>query len=188
MTDKIPSQEILVADTFMNQLKEIGKPEVQSNSLFVSRTANEWMEESMKRPIPKRLFGSLWYENELAILFADTNLGKSILAVQMAESISNGKSIRGFTSDCNKEKVLYFDFELSDKQFEKRYSQDYQNHFIFSDFFIRVEFDSDVEIPKDVSFEDFLFERMEKLIIETEARIIIIARFYIAYSGSVVNQ
>jgi RecA-family ATPase len=174
MRDEILSQELLVANTFINQLKEIGKPEVQSNGLFVNRTANEWMAESMKRPIPKRLFGSLWYENELAILFADTNLGKSILAVQMAESISNGKSIRGFTSDSKKEKVLYFDFELSDKQFENRYSQDYQNHFVFSVFFIRVEFNSDVEIPNGVSFEDFLFERMENLIVETEAKIIII--------------
>lgn len=51
----------------------------------------------------------------------NTNLGKSILAVQIADSISEGESIRGFKLEAEKQKVLSFDFEMSDKQFEKRY-------------------------------------------------------------------
>jgi len=39
------------------------------------------------------LFGEFWLEGELAILFADTGKGKSLLAVQIAESIARGRPI-----------------------------------------------------------------------------------------------
>src|SRR3978361_1214440 len=90
--------------------------------LFTIRTANTWLQEASKRPVPKMLFGKFWYETELCILFADSNLGKSILAVQIANAISNGESIGPFTCDAETQPVLYCDFELTDKQFEARYS------------------------------------------------------------------
>lgn len=53
------------------------------------------------------------FENELCILFADTNQGKSISAVQRGNSISKGEPIPGFKLEEDKQRVLYFDFELS---------------------------------------------------------------------------
>jgi len=146
----------------------------ESKGLFLVKTANEWIKLAKTRPIPKMLFGEFWYENEICILFADTNLGKSILAVQIANSISYGQQIPGFPLEAQKQKVLYYDFELSGKQFENRYSQNFDKHYEFDDYFLRVEIDPDAEIPNHKSFEDFLNESLECDIISSEAKVLII--------------
>ncbi|WP_068472171.1 AAA family ATPase [Saccharicrinis aurantiacus] len=142
--------------------------------LFIVKSANKWIDEAKNRPIPKMLFSEFWHESELCILFADTNLGKSILAVQIANSISKGIPIRGFKLEALQQKVLYFDFELSDKQFEVRYSDNYTNHYRFNERFQRVEINTDAELPDNISFENFLNESLEKAILKIEARILII--------------
>jgi hypothetical protein len=148
--------------------------ENEDKGLFKVRTANKWIEKAKTRPIPKMLFGELWFENELCILFADTNLGKSILAVQIGNSISKGEFISGFKFEAQKQPILYFDFELSDKQFENRYSIDFSKHFIFDDDFIRVEINPDADIPRNETFESFLNNSLERSIIETGSKILII--------------
>ena len=159
-----------------NELDNLKSVDVSNDikGLFKLKTANSWMEESKIRPIPKMLFDEFWFEGELCILFADTNLGKSILAVQIGNSISNGTDINGFKLEAPKQPVLYFDFELSDKQFENRYSKDYTNHFIFDDNFIRVEIDPDAVVPENHSFEDYLGYSLEQSIVDTDAKILII--------------
>lgn len=154
-------------------LKEL-EAETENKGLFSVKSANAWIQQAKNRPIPKMLFGELWFEQELCILFADTNLGKSILAVQIGNSISKGETIKGFKLEAEKQPILYFDFELSDKQFETRYSVNYQNHYSFDDNFIRVEINQNAEVPEKQSFEDFLNESLERSIIETGAKILII--------------
>jgi RecA-family ATPase len=88
-----------------------------NTGLFTTQSANSWIEQAKSRPIPKMLFSEFWYEREVCILFSDTNLGKSILAVQIANSISKGIPINGFKLEASKQSVLYFDFELTEKQF-----------------------------------------------------------------------
>ena len=88
----------------------------------------QWMAEAANRPNPKSLWLSLWYENEVACLFADTNMGKSIYAVQIAEHVSQ------------EQKVLYFDFEMTDKQFQLRYTDaETGDMHDFNDNLLRVE-------------------------------------------------
>jgi len=58
------------------------------DELLNIRPANTWLQQANKRAIPKMLFGKFWFQGELCILFADSNLGKSILAVQIANAIS----------------------------------------------------------------------------------------------------
>ena len=142
--------------------------------LFTIKTANEWIEEAKSRPIPKMLFSQLWYEGELCILFADTNLGKSILAVQIGNSISKGEQIKNFEIQTQKQSVLYFDFELSDKQFQNRYSKDYTDNYDFDDNFLRVEINPDLELPQDVTFDDYLIFSMERSILSSNAKVLII--------------
>ena len=142
--------------------------------LFTIKTANQWIEEAKSRPIPKMLFSQLWYEGELCILFADTNLGKSILAVQIGNSISKGEQIKSFAIETEKQPVLYFDFELSDKQFQNRYSKDYTDNYDFDDNFLRVEINPDLELPKDVTFDDYLILSIEKSILSSNSRVLII--------------
>lgn len=148
----------------------------QNVGLFLVRTANRCIEDAQGRPIPKTLFGEFWFEGELCILFADTNLGKSIKAVQIGDSISKGRAIPGFSMEASAQTVLYFDFELGDKQFEARYSENFANHYAFSDRFHRAEIDPDAVLPdayKD-NFEAFLNYSLEEAIKETGAKVLIL--------------
>lgn len=158
----------------VEQLIERGKEAKESKGLFTVKTASRWIEQAKTRPIPKMLFGEFWFEGELCILFADTNLGKSILAVQIGNSISRGEQIRGFKLETLKQLILYFDFELSDKQFENRYSIKFEQHYNFDDNFIRVEINPDAVIPENQTFEDYLNHSLEQSITETGAKVLII--------------
>ena len=142
------------------------------NNLLLVRSVNQCINDAKNRPIPKMLFSEFWHEEELCILFADTNLGKSILAVQIANSISKGEAIRGFKLEAQKQVVMYFDFEMSDKQFEKRYSINYEHHYIFDNNFLRIEINPDCTDFTD--FETALFEAIENNIVLYDAKILII--------------
>lgn len=156
------------------QLIKQGNEAKESKGLFTVKTASRWIEQAKTRPIPKMLFGEFWFEGELCILFADTNLGKSILAVQIGNSISKGEQIRGFQLETPKQLILYFDFELSDKQFENRYSIKFEQHYSFDNNFIRVEINPDATIPENQTFEDYLNHSLERSITETGAKVLII--------------
>lgn len=102
------------------------------------------------------------------------------MAVQIADSISRGEPIPGFKLKAKKQPVLYFDFELSAKQFEVRYSirneaqKVFENHYSFDDNFKRIEINPDAEIPTESTFENYLNQSLEQSIIETGAKILII--------------
>jgi len=74
-------------------------------------------------PDPKPLYYNLWNEGEIAILAGETGCGKSICAVFILNELCK----IGY-------KILYYDFELSPKQFQDRY-KGYQFHenFLFGD-------------------------------------------------------
>lgn len=161
---KIEVEQLLKHD---NEAKE-------NKGLFTVKKASRWIEQAKTRPVPKMLFGEFWFEGELCIMYADTNIGKSILAVQISNSISKGEQIRGFQLQAEKQPVLYCDFELSDKQFENRYSIKFEQHYSFDDNFIRVEINPDAIIPEGQTFEDYLDHSLEQSITETGAKILII--------------
>lgn len=142
--------------------------------LLEVKTANKWIEQASRRPIPRMLFSEFWFEQELCILFADTNVGKTILAVQIADSISRGQSIPGFKLETKAQKVIYCDFELNDKQFQSRYSRNYEVPYQFSDNFLRVEINPDADFPEDASFEFALSNAIERVITDNGAKIVII--------------
>ena len=158
------------AEQTLQQLQEAK----ERKGLFLVKTATRWIEQAKKRPIPKMLFGEFWFEGEICILFADTNLGKSILSVQIGNGISKNEQIPGFKLESKKQPILYFDFELSDKQFENRYSIQFEEHYNFDENFIRVEINPDAEIPENNSFEDYLNFSLDRSIRETGAKILII--------------
>ena len=160
--------------TETEQLLKQGNEAKESKGLFTVKTASRWIEQAKTRPIPQMLFGEFWFEGELCILFADTNLGKSILAVQIGNSISKGEQIQGFKLETPKQLILYFDFELSDKQFENRYSIKFEQHYNFDNNFIRVEINPDATIPEAQTFEDYLNHSLERSITETGAKVLII--------------
>jgi len=82
----------------------------REGSIFTAMTAYETLLEAQKQPDPRKLWKEFWFENEVCCLFADSNVGKSVLAVQIAAEISKT------------DMVLYYDFEQSEKQFQMRYT------------------------------------------------------------------
>ena len=169
--------DMITPKAIMNDsaMLELENTTVSDNiGLFTVKTASRWIEQAKTRPIPKMLFGEFWFEGEICILFADTNLGKSILAVQIGNSISKGEHIPGFKLEALKQSILYFDFEMTDKSFENRYSLNFDQHYSFDDNFIRVEINPDAEIPDSQSFEKCLNDSLERAIIETSAKVLII--------------
>ena len=147
----------------------------QPEDLFVVNTANNWLQQASDRPVPKMLFGKFWFEGELSILFADSNLGKSILAVQIGNCINTGVAMHPFTVESHPQPILYCDFELTDKQFESRYSDDYQNHYAFRDDFYRAELNPNSEVPAGFNnFDEYLIASLERTIVQTGVKVIII--------------
>lgn len=172
--------KFLTLDQFSDEINNGLNPETNSTDealegCLIVKPAKTWIEDSKQRPIPRMLFSEFWFENELCILFADTNLGKSILAVQICDSISRGHSVIGFKLEIEPTKVVYFDFELSDKQFENRYSQNYSEHYQFNNNFLRAEINSEQSIPENYkSFEEYLYESIEKLVDKEQIKILIV--------------
>jgi len=127
---------------------------------FIIKTANETLRDAENISDPVSLYKNVWNEGELSVLFARSNVGKSILAVQIANEIAEQK----------KEKVLYIDFELNMKQFQMRYkSAETGRMYKFSDLFLRPEIDysdatSDVDYIADI----------EAMCIHTGAKIVIV--------------
>ncbi len=128
--------------------------------MFCAKPINEWISEAYKRPTPQQLWKSFWYEGEVSCLFADTNVGKSIYALQIAESIARTQ------------KVLYFDFEMSDKQVQLRYTDDETGYVHrFPDGLIRLEMSQyygGIDSLKDV------IDHIAAVVMTTEAKVIII--------------
>lgn len=170
-----------IIQTALSELQTIVKSDNSNGNLFAVKSVSEWMNESKLKPIPRKLFDSFWFDGELCILFADTGKGKSILAVQIADSISRGESVNSFTLEAKRQTVLYFDFELSAKQFEARYSQRFgnddrfSNHFKFNENFFRAEINQNSFLPSGfIDFETYLNFSLESQILENEAKIIIV--------------
>jgi KaiC/GvpD/RAD55 family RecA-like ATPase len=144
------------------------------HSLLSVKTANECVRDSGNKEDPKMLFDSFWREGEICVLFADTNLGKSILAVQIADSITKGKAIKGFAFDAKKQKALLIDFELSEKQFGSRYTEK-GRFYNFDESLLRVSMNTNCDLDiVDSNFEDTLVQEIEALIVRHESKIVII--------------
>ena len=139
--------------------------------IFSAMTANETIEAAKTQKNPKKLWKEFWIENEVCCLFADANVGKSILAVQISNAISEklGKN----------ETVLYYDFELSKKQFELRYTDEKnKSTFKFNDKFIRVELDSD-KVKEycestNTNFDEVIMQAIEANINKYNSKVIVV--------------
>lgn len=145
--------------------------------LLTIKPANQVIEEAKNKPRASKLFGQLWYEHDVCILFSDSGLGKTILAYQIANAISSGNNaIDELINEAQPQKVLYFDFELSDQQFEERFKDELSGtHYTFSENLLRVEINADAD--SDEENEDFEHRMKQDIIAcieQTNAKVVII--------------
>ncbi|MGY3090948.1 KaiC/GvpD/RAD55 family RecA-like ATPase [Hymenobacter sp. UYAg731] len=104
------------------------------------RTAAQCLLDAQNAPPLVPLFGCLWETPGIAILVGDTGVGKSVLAVHIAHIITSDQTeLLGFQCQ-EKRRLLYYDFELTDRQFEKRFAD-----FPFSADFLRGDTNPDAE-------------------------------------------
>ena len=98
---------------------------------------------AMEDPIP--LYEPFWNEGEIGILFAKSNVGKSTLAVQIADEISRqGKT------------VYYLDYEQSIKQFQLKYTnKETKEMYKFSEFLKRPNLFIEKSSSNDEAIERF---------------------------------
>ncbi len=144
------------------QIEKLTPPEGESYIGMLSiKTANRAVHDASRRPNPRNLYRHLWYEGEVCCLFADSNIGKSIYAVQMADEIARTQ------------KVLYLDCELSDKQFQLRYTDRETGllHF-FPDNLLRAELRPEAIDMK--NYEENIIKDIETAAIQFGASIIIV--------------
>ncbi|RYU92290.1 LuxR family transcriptional regulator [Mucilaginibacter terrigena] len=147
----------------------------KTNLLFV-KTAGEWMKQEYGKPMPRMLLGDLWLEGEMCILFADTNLGKSILAVQIGNNLAQGCCTGNFNNQLEAQTpVLYVDFEMGSKQFESRYYDSQWGSHQFGHTFYRAEFNPEAENPALYdSYDAYLESALDSAIDKTKAKVLII--------------
>lgn len=161
--------------TETNQNSKIMKTEEKETrqEMFLIKEANEWLDIASKLKVPRKLFGNFWSEGEVSILFASTGIGKSILSVQIADSISRGKSTLGLELELEKSAVLYFDFEINDLQFRIRNTNCQGEAFSFDKNFKRLTFNSEYENLEDANSHKLILENFESIVLQTGIKVAI---------------
>ena len=176
----MPKHETAATDHSPNPLEKHllqslnGTSQTQKKKGLITRTASERLNSGKTKPPVTPLFDAFWLEGELAFLFGSTNVGKSILAVQIADAISRGAKIACFDGPKKPMRVCYFDFELTESQFFHRYSDENGNVRLFSDNFLTSEIDPNTTPPSDINFQDLILEEIERTIIERQIEVVVI--------------
>jgi hypothetical protein len=151
------------------------------NNLFLARPASAFLrpDGSQPRRTKRRLFSDLWFEGELCVLFADTGCGKSLLAMQIAWALAGGPRFEPLQTDTEPCRVLYFDFELSQRQFQDRYSPhdagDIHTEITFPENLIRCPpLPLETLPPGFDNYYDFLIHSITDLIERARAKVVVI--------------
>ena len=133
------------------ELEEMENETDNDDGLWMTK-ANKAMEKAFKIKDRESLYKCLWYESEICVLVAKSNLGKSILAVQIANEIAKSGKL-----------VNYLDYELEAKQFQQRYTnEETKQMFKFSDNILRADLSVDLELDSNGRVERF-FKKLEEL-------------------------
>jgi len=158
---------------------------ISSEKMFIVETANSRIERAKLLPNPKPLIGNLWKEGELLILFAYTGSGKTTLAQQIAKALSEGDGLfeNQLPNEAGEKKVLYFDAELSDKQFENRYSIEYKDHTSFNGNLYYMQVNRQYILNEKQSYSKSIIPEIENEILEKDFNVIIIDNLHCLKEG-----
>ena len=65
----------------VGEVGEVGKRTKPNRKVIKSIPFKQALEDAKDKGKPKMLFGQLWWKNELVVVFATTNVGKTVLAM-----------------------------------------------------------------------------------------------------------
>ena len=100
------------------------------------RTVIERLNDAKTAAPLRPLLGPFWEAASVAILCGEPGAAKTLLALHVAHAVSSATpSLLGLVCDAN-EKTLYYDLELTDRQFDKRMGAfpDFTENLIFGDY------------------------------------------------------
>jgi len=166
-------------------------------SMNLVRKARDIQQAYKGEHLAKQLFGPFWHENEIAILFGQTGIGKSALGMQIAECLARNIVMPPFkrTIDGWSEKmtVLYLDYEHSDRQFGTRYSRPRDGKiaspYLLAPNIYRGELYWNGEIIDGYEdFTDMLLEDIYQCVIDVNANVLIIDNLTFLTRGSAANS
>ncbi len=150
----------------------------QIEKLSPVRSASERMLDARNQPDIEQLLSMSWQSNELHLLFADTGIGKSIFAVALSISLCKGLNFIELKNETFTQRVLYYDFELSDRQFRKRYTDENGNEDPLDKRFYIDTIDfaklSDIAGGFNDSFNDLVFSKIIHDVKTIEATILVL--------------
>ncbi len=151
---------------------------------FSMMTGQEIMDEAAKLPDCVELFGEMIVEGETTFLYGSPNSAKSTLAVALCDVWSRGTSLMGKTNTGGPRKVVYVDFEMSLKQFEKRAKDDLGSH-LFDPNFVRLTLNPDVDFRSAgfATMELFMEASLEQVIQTQAPKILVIDNLSYLVSG-----
>ena len=142
---------------------------MSSTDLLPPRTlkrANEAIEPGVVAP--PLLFDEFWRESELALLFGPAGVGKSLLAVGLADALARGRPIDGLRMPTSRRNVLYVDLVMSDTQFGLRYACEGS-----TDKLRRYKFSANLFRDRPASGVD-LAEWLGSVVVEEKIRVVVI--------------
>ncbi len=170
-----------------------------STGAFESRQTNDWLRDIKPAYRREYLFGDLWRPGEVTVLAGETGVGKSILAVQIAESISRGTMpfrepqhqiqfgpatppVSKLFPPPRRQRVLYLDLETSPAQMLERYTcpspilGKLPVRYRFASYFERSGYGEYIKIPEHFrgDLARFLRHSVDLAIAGSEATVIII--------------
>jgi len=159
-----------------------------NNKFLKGGSMNDMLEIGAGEPEPKKMFGPLWIEGEVAIFYATSKVGKTVLAYQVANAIANGENVfpnnTELSNHCKPKRVLYVDAELKVRQITKRYSKPYgQNLFQFSDNFFRIGKGKGFRWKKGDDLVEVINTDIKTALIEYKAEVLIIDNLSVLGNG-----
>lgn len=144
----------------MEKEKEQGSESGLEAPVHYMKDAAAWMDLARSEPERKPLWLSLWRENEICFLFADSNIGKSLYALQMAFEIARSQ------------KVIYFDYEMDAVEFLNRCTGPDGTICDIPEGFIRCEPDREIFLRQNM--ENIIIADIEEIVKNSGAKVIII--------------
>ncbi len=157
----------------------------ETPDLLCAKPVSFWLEIGRRWPPQEQLFGPFWLVGELCILFARTGVGKSVLAMQIAETLARGIPLPPFDREDGvrlpPQRVLYIDFELDCDQLAMRYSRISEDRtrfdafYEFSTQFFRAEMSWNGCVQEGYDgFSDMFFTCLDENVRDSEATVLVI--------------